>query len=138
MPLYLTESYLSQGFQKASPPLLAKGVGRWLSSAALSYLYSFPFFLIYLISFLLLIFGTLKLFLPNHVQVAYINDSGQSSQRWLGIIGYTSNANDPKGHELLGPWTVPATWVLGLLTGMGATILLRWMTKRALRRRFED
>lgn len=137
VPLYLTESYLRKGFQQASLRMLVRGTARWMASMALSYLYSFPFFLLYLISFLLLFLGTMKLILPQHVQIAYISDEGQSTQSWIGI-GFSSYTNNSShGHELLGPWTVPFAWGLGLLTGLGATGLLRWMMHRALSKRFD-
>ncbi|HED04515.1 MAG TPA: hypothetical protein ENI60_07095 [Candidatus Fraserbacteria bacterium] len=151
VPLYLTESYLSQGFQKASPPLLAKGVGRWLGSAALSYLYSFPFFLLYLVSFLLLALGIGKLIAPDDVRVAYTSNKGRNisvafnypaESQGLHPSSANSADGDPstdiQGHELLGSWAVPATLGLGFLMALGATVLLRRMTRRALRRRFED
>ena len=153
VPLYLTESYLSQGFQKASPPLLAKGVGRWLGSAALSYLYSFPFFLLYLISFILLALGVGKLIAPEDVRIAYISDKGrnisvafnypaESQDLHTSSTSTNSADGDPstdiQGHELLGPWAVPTALGLGFLIALGATALLRRMTRRALRKRFES
>jgi uncharacterized membrane protein len=134
VPLYLTESYLSKGFRRASPLMLARGVARWLASTALGYLYSFPFFLLYLISFFSLAMGMLKLIFPQHVGIAYLSDEGPQTEFWFGFTSYT---HDPsKGHELLGFWTVPFVWGLGLLTALGATSLLRWMTRQALRKRF--
>ena len=149
--LYLTESYLSQGFEKASPSLLAKGVGRWLASAALSYLYSFPFFLLYLISFILLALGIGKLLAPTDVHIAYISKKGRNISVSFNYPAesqdlHTSSTNsangdpstDIQGHELLGSWAVPTTLGLGFLMALGATALLRRMTRRALRKRFES
>jgi uncharacterized membrane protein len=147
IPLYLTESYLRKGFQQPSPQMLMKGVLRWMASSAVGYLYSFPFFLLYFLSFLFLSLGILKLLFPENVAILYVDKpmSGETSTPVSFRIGFMANPlrataeadAHPEGGEFMGIWAVPFALGIGVITALGATVLLRWLTGRVLKRHFE-
>jgi uncharacterized membrane protein len=144
--LYLTDAYLQKGFEQRSPGLLLRGILRWMGSSALSYLYSFPFFVLYFVSLLLFTVGVAKALFPNHIVLyAYqpeeilkeIGEAG-SSHFAFGFsfsTGKPLNADDMR-HEIFGHWLVPIGIIGGILLGIGATALLRWMTRWLLAKQY--
>ncbi|MDW8030687.1 MAG: hypothetical protein RMJ96_01470 [Candidatus Bipolaricaulota bacterium] len=144
VPLYLTEAYLERGFSQRSPRFLARGIWHWMKMNALSYLYSFPFFLLYALSFALLSFGTAKVLFPHHVAIFYepiqesslsdiVGDNNKEMKKFHFAIGFKIGGPlEGAERDLLGYWLVPLGIGGGLILGLGATVLLRWVTRKLL------
>lgn len=144
--LYLTDAYLQKGFERRSPGLLLKGILRWMGSSALSYLYSFPFFVLYFVSLLLFTFGTAKALFPNnfgiyaHQPEEILKETGGAGRSGFAF-GFSFSTGKPLDadelkHEILGYWLAPIGIIGGMVLGLGATALLRWMTRRLLAKRY--
>lgn len=147
VPLYLTDAYLQRGLAHGSPRFLAKGIWQWMRMNALSYLYSFPFFLLYALSFALLALGIAKALFPHHVAVIYEPLQAGS------MLDDTVEKGDTKGvrfaigfkigsplegaeRDLLGYWLIPCGIGGGLILGLGATLLLQWVTCKLLEKQY--
>jgi len=147
--LYLTDAYLQKGFERRSPGLLLKGILRWMGSSALSYLYSFPFFVLYFVSLLLFTFGTAKALFPNNfgIYAHQLTEEGEARPTKPGHVRFAlsfgfkfsteeSEVSEELKHEILGYWLAPIGIIGGMMLGIGATALLRWMTRRLLAKRY--
>jgi len=137
-PGFVTDYILEKGVKEKSIGLIFQGLLRWGFSTITGFVSVIFFFVLYLLSFCLVMVGILKPFFPKDIGLFVKGESFEG-------LGYIKNvSSDPQIKEVLGYAFIPMAIISGILIFFVATrllkktIKLRWELSKNLKNRLED
>ncbi len=118
---YRLELLLSRSSWKVSPLAVLRTMLRWAVAGVQGWLIFCLALVGYMFSACFYIAAVLKPFFPHNVG-AFVSAHSLNLARF---------PNPPAGHDVLGPYFIPVSGILGYLFTLGTTLLIRWINRRS-------